>query len=214
MDKITVYIKAEQQKEINTVCVKISDICDIWCEEKEYMNKVNNIVLYEFAPKENKRTYKKVFTILDVIDKIYDNFPEVTVISLGETEFVVEYTSKIGDSSWIKEAKIIIVCILVFFGSAFTIMAFNNDISISGVFTQFYGQVIGVEKPPFSELELFYSVGLAIGIVVFFNHIGRKKLSDDVTPIEVEMNKHKKDTYETIIDSSLEKERVRGGEVK
>ena len=214
MEKVVVYLKAQQQKEINVIKVKVADICQVWCKDKTCMDKVNNITLYEFKPREEKRTYKKVFSILDVIDKISEVFPDVTVISLGESEFVVEYTSKIGGSGWKNAAKIVMVCVLVFFGSAFTIMAFNNDISITGVFEHFYSQILGKEKPVFSELELFYSIGLAVGIVVFFNHIGNKKLSDDVTPIEVEMNKHRKDTYETIIDSTMEKEYITGGKRK
>lgn len=211
MEKVVVYLKAQQQKEINVIKVKVADICQVWCKDKTCMDRVNNITLYEFKPREEKRTYKKVFSILDVIDKISEVFPDVTVISLGESEFVVEYTSKIGGTGWKNAAKIVVVCVLVFFGSAFTIMAFNNDISITGVFEHFYSQILGKEKPVFSELELFYSIGLAVGIVCFFNHIGNKKLSDDVTPIEVEMNKHRKDTYETIIDSAMEKEYITGG---
>ena len=214
MEKVVVYLKAQQQKEINVIKVKVADICQVWCKDKTCMDRVNNITLYEFKPREEKRTYKKVFSILDVIDKISEVFPDVTVISLGEAEFVVEYTSKIGGTGWKNAAKIVMVCVLVFFGSAFTIMAFNNDISITGVFEHFYSQILAKEKPVFSELELFYSIGLAVGIVVFFNHIGNKKLSDDVTPIEVEMNKHRKDTYETIIDSTMEKEYITGGKRK
>ena len=214
MEKVVVYLKAQQQKEINVIKVKVADICQVWCKDKTCMDRVNNITLYEFKPREEKRTYKKVFSILDVIDKISEVFPDITVISLGEAEFVVEYTSKIGGTGWKNVAKIVMVCVLVFFGSAFTIMAFNNDISITGVFEHFYSQILGKEKPVFSELELFYSIGLAVGIVVFFNHIGNKKLSDDVTPIEVEMNKHRKDTYETIIDSTMEKEYITGGKRK
>lgn len=214
MEKVVVYLKAQQQKEINVIKVKVADICQVWCKDKTYMDRINNITLYEFKPREEKRTYKKVFSILDVIDNISEVFPDVTVISLGESEFVVEYTSKIGGTGWKNAAKIVVVCVLVFFGSAFTIMAFNNDISITGVFEHFYSQILGKEKPVFSELELFYSIGLAVGIVVFFNHIGNKKLSDDVTPIEVEMNKHRKDTYETIIDSTMEKEYITGGKRK
>lgn len=214
MEKVVVYLKAQQQKEVNVIKVKVADICQVWCKDKTCMDRVNNITLYEFKPREEKRTYKKVFSILDVIDKISEVFPDVTVISLGESEFVVEYTSKIGGTGWKNAAKIVMVCVLVFFGSAFTIMAFNNDISITGVFEHFYSQILGKEKPVFSELELFYSIGLAVGIVVFFNHIGNKKLSDDVTPIEVEMNKHRKDTYETIIDSTMEKEYITGGKRK
>lgn len=53
------------------------------------------------------------------------------------------------------------------FGSAFTIMAFNNDISISGVFEHFYKQIMGVDKPQVSVLEVFYCIGLAVGIILF-----------------------------------------------
>ena len=87
-------------------------------------------------------------------------------------------------------------------------MAFNNDISISGVFEHFYKQIMGVEKPQVSVLEVFYCIGLAVGIILFFNHIGKRKLSDDVTPIQVEMDKHNKDTWNTIIRQGKGKARM------
>ena len=60
----------------------------------------------------------------------------------------------------------------------------------------------------FRSLEVFYCIGLAVGIILFFNHIGKRKLSDDVTPIQVEMDKHNKDTWNTIIDKVKEKQDV------
>ena len=202
MEKVEVYLKAQQQKEINVIKVKLADICQVWCGDEKYMSKINNLVLYEFKPREEKRTYKKVFSILDIIDKINRSFPEVTVISLGEAEFVVEYTSKINESGWKNAAKIILVSILVFFGSAFTIMAFNNDISIGEVFDRFYGQVIGQKKPTVSEIEICYGLGLAVGILVFFNHVGKKKITSDPTPIQVEMRKYEKDIDTTFIENA------------
>ena len=78
MEKVEVYLKAQQQKEINVIKVKLADICQVWCGDEKYMSKINNLVLYEFKPREEKRTYKKVFSILDIIDKINKSFPEVT----------------------------------------------------------------------------------------------------------------------------------------
>ena len=43
----------------------------------------------------------------------------------------------------------------IFLVQLFTIMAFNNDISISGVFEHFYKQIMGVDKPQVSVLEVF-----------------------------------------------------------
>ena len=49
-------------------------------------------------------------------------------------------------------------------------------------------------------IELCYSIGLGIGIIVFYNHFGAKKLSKDPTPIEVEMRKYESDINQTLID--------------
>ena len=60
---------------------------------------------------------------------------------------------------------------IVFFGSAFTIITFHVDIGIQKTFVQFYEQLMGETKPALTELEISYSIGLAVGIIVFFNHL-------------------------------------------
>jgi stage V sporulation protein AA len=81
-------------------------------------------------------------------------------------------------------------------------MAFNNDISVSGVFERFYAQVLGADKPPVTEIEVCYSIGLAVGIMVFFNHIGKKKITMDPTPIQVELRKYESDVADTLIENA------------
>ena len=91
---------------------------------------------------------------------------------------------------------------MIFFGSAFTIMAFNNDVCVREVFAKFYMQVMGKETSGFTELEVFYSIGIAFGILVFFNHVGRKKITPDPTPLQVEMRKYENDIDTTFIENS------------
>ena len=43
--------------------------------------------------------------------------------------------------------KTVILCILIFFGAAFTIMAFNNDVGVTDVFAKFYQQITGMIQP-------------------------------------------------------------------
>lgn len=83
--------------------------------------------------------------------------------------------------------KAVAVCILVFFGSSFTIMTFNNDVGVADVFKKFYQQVMGKTSSGFTTLEVCYSSGLALGILIFFNHVGRKKVTHDPTPMQVQM---------------------------
>ena len=49
-------------------------------------------------------------------------------------------------------------------------------------------------------MEVSYSIGLAVGILVFYNHFGPKKLSKDPTPIEVEMRKYETEINQALID--------------
>lgn len=200
-EKILIYIRAEQQKTVYRRQVCINDICSVYCRCSRYEGEVKGIIVNTIRGK------KSVIPVLDVIQKITEQIPCAQVVSIGAPEVLVEYDDN-KKNKILEAIKVTAVCVLIFFGSAFTIMAFNNDISINDMFDHFYNQIMGKQKPQVSVLEVFYCIGLALGIVLFFNHIGKKKLSDDVTPIQVEMDKHNKDTWDTIIDKVKEKQDV------
>ena len=81
-------------------------------------------------------------------------------------------------------------------------MAFHNDIGINDVFTKIYEMVTGYQGDGYGILELSYSVGLAIGITVFFNHIGGRRITRDPTPIEVEMRVYEDDVNKALIETA------------
>lgn len=180
----------------------MEDICEVQCKNQEIKRALLKQQIYEFEDIPAKKVGKKVFSVIEILELLDKNFPEDQFVFLGETDFLVEYEPEAQQNTVFTFLKLLVISVLIFFGSAFTIMAFNNDISIEGVFEHFYYQMMGRQKPQFSELEVAYSIGLAVGIIVFFNHIGNRKLTDDVTPIEVEINKHKQDTYDTIIEKT------------
>ena len=84
-------------------------------------------------------------------------------------------------------------------------MTFHIDIGIQKAFSRFYEQVMGETKPMVTELEISYSIGLALGIIIFFNHFSKKKLTQDPTPIEVEMKKYNQDLINAKVAESDEK---------
>jgi stage V sporulation protein AA len=199
----TVYVKADRNSICHDPQVKIMDVMSVQCSDPAICAGIKNKTLYHFN--ENVQTKKKrieVFSILNVIELIQADYPEVEVTSYGEQDFVVEYVKIPLAPKWWEITKVILLCVLIFLGSGFTIMAFNNDVSVGGVFDRFYGQIMGTDKPNVTELELFYSIGLAVGIIVFFNHIGKKKITSDPTPIQVEMRKYEKDVDTTFIENA------------
>ena len=50
------------------------------------------------------------------------------------------------------------------------------------------------------NLELTYAIGLAVGITVFYNHFGPKKITKDPTPIETEMRKYENEINDALVD--------------
>jgi len=43
-------------------------------------------------------------------------------------------------------------------------------------------------------------VGIAVGIIIFYNHLGGKRITKDPTPIEVQMRLYEDDVNTTLIE--------------
>lgn len=194
MQQVSVYIKASGNCIVYDKNITLGDVLKIECTNIGIRRAIKQMDLYQFT-----HEHSVVFSILKVIERIHQDYPNVDVVNCGEADFIVEYIKSTVKSPVVEKIKLIAIAIIVFFGSAFTIMTFHNDIGIQEVFEKFYMQITGEEKPMVSELEISYSIGLAIGIIVFFNHISKKRLSKDPTPIEVEMKKYDKDVINTKI---------------
>ena len=104
-----------------------------------------------------------------------------------------------GWQQWIKAA---FVCLISFFGTAYTIMAYHNDVGINEVFTEVYRMAMGAEPGGLNTLEVSYSLGLAAGIIVFFNHVGGRRLTKDPTPVEVSIKNYETDVDKTLIEQA------------
>lgn len=199
-----IYIKLKQHNVVYDRKVTLNDVGSYESTNEPVLRQIKQISLHSF-PEKKKKSQMEFFSVMKVIQLIHEKYPNLQVESIGEKDFIVEYLSQPSPAAWINTLKLVLLCVLIFFGSAFTIMAFNNDVSVTDVFDRFYLQVMGSKKPEISELEIAYSVGIAVGILVFFNHFGKKKFSSDPTPIQVEMNKYKSDMDDTLIANGDQK---------
>lgn len=201
--KQTVYLKADRNSVSRVPQIKIQDVMSVQCADPAICAGIKNKTLYTFQKKDSRKKKRiEVFSILKVIELIENDYPDVEIVSYGEQDFVVEFVDAPVAPKWLETLKVVVMVVVIFLGAAFTIMAFNNDVSVGEVFDRFYQQVMGTEKPQVSEIELFYCLGLAIGILVFFNHVGKKKITSDPTPIQVEMRKYEQDVDNTFIENA------------
>lgn len=198
-NNVTLYLKAEQNVELQSDDVFVKDIGKMICTNKQILAKVKTVKLHHFKKGERKR---EVISILKVIEEIEKVCPNVTVENLGETDILIEQIDVNKHKGPVQVTKIVFVSAISFFGTAFTIMAFHNDIGINKVFSKVYEMVMGYSSDGYSILELSYSIGLAAGIILFFNHIGGRRITKDPTPIEVEMRVYETDVNKALIETA------------
>ena len=200
----TIYIKADKNVEVTKPDVTIGDIFEIECSDPKVIPALKAYKLFRFTrnPAQSKtKKSRTVISILKVISCIHDSYPNAEVENLGESDIIITYENQKTAGEFIHWIKVIMVVLITFVGSAFSIMTFNNDVQLTMLFSQIYELQTGILPDGFTILELTYSLGLIIGILVFFNHFGKKRFSADPTPIEVEMRLYENDIQTTIVET-------------
>lgn len=201
-----IYMKADKKVEIiSTKEVLIGDIAHIE-GKKDIVDEINKLRVLKVKGEE-KKNY--LLSILQIIKKIQDVFPDVVLHNVGNEDIIITYCpfkKEPKHKNAIRVVKVIFVCMILFTGGGIAIMTFHTDAAVPDVFVRLYSLFLGRENLNPIIIEIPYSIGIAVGIIVFFNHFSSKRLTDDPTPIEVEMRLYERDVDDCII-KNLSQER-------
>ncbi len=192
-----VYLKCLRSAKIKSEDVFLRDICSLRCADKNISAKLNSLKVHHFGEKDPKR---HVVSTLRLVELMEEACPQITVQVIGETDVLIEYVTHGDTPGWVQNVKTVAVCLVSFFGTGFTIMAYHNDIGINDIFTEMYRMIMNAEPGGVNALEVAYSVGVALGILIFFNHAGGRVITKDPTPIEVAMRNYEKDVDNALIE--------------
>ena len=201
--KKTLYLKLNQITEVTGKDVYLKDVAKAYCQDSHVQNRCMALKVKTIKEDRDKRYMEQ---ILDVIQLIQEMDSNVDVINMGETDYIIDYQHKKPQRAVWQWTKTGLVCSVSFFGAAFAIMTFNNDVNVADVFGEIYLMTMGKESTSFTILEFSYSIGLAAGIIGFFNHFNKRKLNTDPTPLEVEMRLYEESICKTLIQNAERKE--------
>lgn len=193
------YIKGDRDVEVTKPDVTLGDLLSMECTDKLMLAKIKTLKIIRFKKSGRQRC---VVSVLKIISCIHEKFPQADVQNLGETDIIVTYEDQKTPALAWHIIKTVFVAAVTFFGAAFSIMAFNNDVDVTKLFGQIYEFVTGQETSGFTVLEIAYSVGVAAGILIFFNHFGKKRFTVDPTPMEIQMRLYENDIQTTLIENS------------
>ena len=192
------YIRsAEKIQIIQRKMVFLGDVASVFVsgQPKEELEK---LVVFQI-PADWKKTY--LLSIIDLIQAVKEIYPDATIHSLGEMDILVEYLPRQEKQSvfW-TFLKATFVSAVLFVGAATTIMCFHTDVQLPLIFQNIYYIFYGENREMPAILSIPYSIGLGLGIIIFFNHFSKASLTEDPTPIEIEMTTYEKETNASIID--------------
>lgn len=160
--------------------LKIGDIAQI-VASNEIRLLVGSIPIHQVTPEDKKLI---VVDVMKVISAVGVSFPSVEVQTMGDAQTIVEvYYSK----NKFKPLFFIVVWVLLFIGAGLAVMNFHEDVSMQEVHQKIYKIITGEENLKPLVLQIPYSIGLGAGMILFFNHLFKKRINEEPSPMEVEM---------------------------
>jgi stage V sporulation protein AA len=142
---------------------------------------LSNLLVHDISPQDE---HLVVIDIMKVIDLIKEFDPDLEVESFGPTQTIVEIVHPRKSPQFL---LVLFVWLLLFVGSGLAIMNFHEDVSMLAVHQKIFKMITGEEQEHPLLLQIPYSVGIGIGMILFFNHLFKKRLNEEPSPLEVEM---------------------------
>ena len=199
----TLYLQLDQNIQINHPHIYLQDIAKLSCSNSKILNRLRVMPVINLDPDKPGRY---VMSVMDLISEIKKKEPDLEINNIGEADFIITFKNKPGSGLVWQWCKTLFVCLICFFGAAFAIMTFNNDANVLDVFKKIYEITTGQASDGTTALEIGYSIGLPVGILLFFNHFTSWKFSLDPTPLEVEMRLYEENVNKTLIQNEERKE--------
>ena len=196
-----VYIKPVQKAIITgRRIVYLKDVAEVFSKGIGE-SKIKEIPVFQI---EEDKSKNYAVSVLGIIKRITNEYPSASVINLGEAEVLIQFSPEKHkiNKLW-NFFKIAFVSVVLFIGSGTAIMSFQADGELIKIMEGYYNMFYGTTNHSPWLLEIPYSLGIAIGITIFFNHLSRKKESKDPTPIEIQMTLYEQQTVTSMVDSIM-----------
>lgn len=186
MDQL-VYIRMRHRLQVNPhETVFLKDVAQIIADES-ILEELSRVPLYKVTAEDRNII---IIDVMKVIKQLTEKFAAIEVQMIGPAQTIIEVVAQKRKMS---KPMFILIWLLLFFGAALTIMNFHEDVSMQEVQQKIFTLVTGeIDHKPLI-FQIPYSIGLGLGMIIFFNHVFKKRLNEEPSPLEVEMFNYQMD---------------------
>lgn len=182
----TIYIQPKNKVIIPfNKLILLGDLLEIYASDDNLTKNIGNI---EFKVEDKDRKGTFVISILSIIPLINIKYPGAPINIIGDTDILLQFQELSHHHvNKIKSLKAILVCFLLFIGAATAIINFHSDVDMVQSQKTIYRIITGRKEGNLLVLQIPYSIGIGVGMSVFFNHIFKKRINNEPSPLEIEI---------------------------
>lgn len=190
--KETIFLKMRHRVQVRPhATVRVGDVAQVVANKR--IDDILQVPVYTVQKKDRNIV---IIDVMHVMKALMAVVPHDDIQSLGPSQTIVEvvYEKKRWGYLYVP-----VVWLLLFVGSGLAIMNFHEDVSMQQVQQRLYRVITGeqVEKPLWFQIP--YSLGLGLGMILFFNHFFKKRINEEPSPLEVEMFQYQQSLDQYVI---------------
>lgn len=208
MNKENIFVKLSKKKAIDIgENVYIKDIGKVYAKDEKIQKSIENLKIYNKVQEEDWDYIDSV----EVLNKIGEFNPNLNVNLLGADSVLLELKSKEEKSGILEFIKVFLICILLLFGTGLAIVNFHEDVNMADSIEKLYYTITGERKSNPFIMTIPYSLGLGLGMLVFFNRMisSSRRRKKEPGPMEIELYLYDADMEECILERMIEKDNNR-----
>ncbi|MBD1372964.1 stage V sporulation protein AA [Hazenella sp. IB182357] len=193
-----IYIRLKKKKITSPGCIlSIQDVCQYTMQNR--FPDIGGIPVYEVKIEHGSFA---VLEAIDIIRLIQEQYPHLDIRNTGPLHTIIEVKGKAHKPHL---SLVILVWLLLFIGSGLAIMNFHADVSMQAVHERIYFLLTGEKSKSPLFLQIPYSIGIGVGMILFFNHMFKRRFNEEPSPMELEMYMYQETIDQYVINDEKQK---------
>lgn len=166
--------------DFNTKKVYLKDIYCIY--PKEFEKKLGNLCIRNY---ESQNSNYDVIHIGEIIDKVKAKISTAHITFLKTDDVIIFFDKKKRDKT--KYLRVLLVSIVVLMGSIMGIMNFHADVNMIHSQSTMVNALTQNPKKYLPYFQIPYSIGIGIGVALFFNKFIPNYGKGEPSPLDLKM---------------------------
>ncbi|GKU79610.1 stage V sporulation protein AA [Paenibacillus sp. L3-i20] len=190
--KKRIYIKSSQT-------VTLGQIARLLTDDEEMEERLTELVLYKHDKSDGNRV---VIDLLQIVKSLRQMTPNIAIEPYGDPQVLLMVADKPVKPRYV---VLVLAWLLLFFGAGLAIMNFHTDVNMKDVHIRIVELITGKREDHPLWFQIPYSVGIGLGMVLFFNHLFKKRFNEEPNPLEVELFMYQENLNDYVIADEMRK---------